>query len=127
MAKKEFAFRGKSLEELQALSLKEVMELLPSRQRRTLKRGFNNSQKKLLDELRKNKKNIKTHEREMVILPEMVGKTVNVYNGKEFVGVTIMPEMIGHVLGEFALTRKNVTHSSPGVGATRSSASVSVR
>lgn len=127
MAKKEFRFRGKTLEELQQLSLKEIMMLLPSRQRRTLNRGLNSTQKKLLAELKKNKSNIKTHEREMVILPEMVGKTIKIYNGKEFVTVTIMPEMIGHVLGEFALSRKNVSHSSPGVGATRSSASVSVR
>ncbi len=127
MAKKEFAFRGKSLEELQALSIKELMEILPSRQRRTLKRGLSDSQKKLREELKNNKRNIKTHEREMIILPEMVGKSLNIYNGKEFVGLIIMPEMIGHVLGEFALTRKSVSHSAPGVGATRSSASVSVR
>ena len=127
MAKKEFAFRGKTLEEVQALSIKELMELLPSRRRRSLKRGFTDGQKKLREDLRNNKKNIKTHEREMIVLPEMVDKTLNIYNGKEFTTLTIMPEMIGHMLGEFAPTRKNVSHSAPGVGATRSSASVSVR
>jgi len=127
MAKKEFSFRGKSIEDLKALSLKEFAEMLPSRQRRTLKRGFSDKQKKVLEKIKKNKRNIKTHCRDMIIIPEMVGITIGVYSGKEYVSITIMPEMVGHYLGEFALTRKHVSHSSPGVGATRSSASVSVR
>ncbi|MFO8016418.1 MAG: 30S ribosomal protein S19 [Candidatus Woesearchaeota archaeon] len=126
MAKKEFAYKGRTLEELQAMSLNDFMALLPSRQRRSLKRGFTEKQKKLLEKLQK-KDNIKTHCRDIVILPAMVGKNVKVYNGKEFVLVNIQPYMVGHYLGEFALSRKIVKHSSPGVGATRSSASVSVR
>ena len=63
----------------------------------------------------------------MIIIPEMVDKTIMIHNGKAYVAVIIKPEMIGHRLGEFALTRKSITHSSPGVGATRSSASVSVK
>ena len=127
MAKKEFSFHGMSIEDLKNLSLKEFAELLPTRQRRTLTRGFSDKQKKVLEKIRKNKRNIKTHCRNMVIIPEMIGSTIMVYSGKEFVSVIMMPEMIGHSLGEFALTRKHVSHSSPGVGATRSSASVSVR
>ncbi len=127
MAKKEFSFMGMTLEEVRALSLNEIMPLLPSSSRRSLKRGFTEQQKTLMEKIRKNKNNIETHCRDMVILPELVNKTIKVHNGKEFVPVTIAPEMIGHRLGEFALTRKKISHSSPGVGATRSSAAISVR
>lgn len=126
MAKKEFSYRGKTMEELKAMGLKDFMQLLPSRQRRTLKRGLSDNHKRLLEKMRKGR-NIKTHCRNMIILPEMVGKLIKIYNGKEFVTVSIQEQMLGHYLGEFALTRKGVKHSSPGVGATRSSASVSVR
>lgn len=127
MAKKEFTYRGKSLEELQSLSQKDFITLLPSRQRRTLNRGFTDQQKIFLQNLRESKKDIKTHCRDMVIIPEMVGRLIKVYNGKEFFIVNITSQMLGHYLGEFALTRKGVKHSAPGIGATRSSASVSVR
>lgn len=66
-------------------------------------------------------KPIKTHARDMVVLPEMVGITVHIHNGKEFVPVEIRPEMIGHFLGEFAITNKPVRHGTPGIGASRSS------
>lgn len=127
MAKKEFSYRGKSLEELQALTLNEFAELIPSRQRRSLKRGIPEEHKKVLEKVRKNDKNIKTHCRDMIVLPEMVGHTIKIHNGKEFVQVVIMDEMVGHVLGEFSLTRRRVGHNAPGVGATRSSAAISVR
>jgi small subunit ribosomal protein S19 len=127
MAKKEFAYRGKSLEELKTLSLEEFMEMVPSRARRSLKRGFTEDQKILLEKIRANKKGIKTHSRDMVVIPEMVGITIKVYNGKLYEEVLIAPEMVGHLLGEFSLTRRRVAHNAPGVGATRSSASVSVR
>ena len=127
MAKKEFAFKGKTTEELKKLSLNELAQLLTSRQRRTLKRGFTEQQKILLKKLRASEKNIETHCRDMVILPEMIGATVKVHQGKEFVPVMIEPDMIGHCLGEFVLTRKKVAHSAPGIGATRSSASLSVK
>jgi small subunit ribosomal protein S19 len=84
-------------------------------------------QKTLLEKLRSNEKNIETHCRDMVILPEMVGVIIKVHQGKEFVPVAIELEMIGHYLGEFALTRKKVAHNAPGIGATRSSASLSVK
>jgi small subunit ribosomal protein S19 len=127
MAKKEFTYRGKNLDELKSISINEFMLLLPARQRRSLKRGFTNAQKILLKNIKENKNNIKTHCRDMIIIPVMVGLLIKVHNGKEFIPVRIQPEMIGHYLGEFALTRKRIEHSAPGVGATRSSASISVK
>jgi len=121
--KKEFQYRGLSLEELQKLSLDELMPLLPSRVRRTLKRGLTQDQNKLLNDIRNAEKGdqIKTHCRDMVILPDFVGHRVNIHNGTDFQRVEIQPQMIGHYLGEFAITRKKVKHTGPGVGATRSS------
>ena len=127
MAKKEFTFKGKTTDELQKMSLNELAQLLTSRQRRTVKRGFTEQQKILLKKLRANEKNIETHCRDMIILPEMVGKTIKIHQGKEFMPVIIEEGMIGHYLGEFAMTRKKVAHSAPGIGATRSSASLSVK
>ena len=125
--KKEFRFRGKSLEELKELSLKEFAQLLNSRQKRSLLRGLTDPQKILLSKVKKRDKNIRTHCRDMIILPEMANTIIKVYNGKEFVIVNVIPEMIGHYVGEFALTRKRVAHHAPGIGATRSSASLSVK
>ncbi|HEC86581.1 MAG: 30S ribosomal protein S19 [Thermoplasmata archaeon] len=121
--KKEFRYRGFTLEELQSLPLEEFLELLPSRMRRTLKRGLTREQDKLLRDIEKADKDevIRTHLRNMIILPSFVGHKIAVHNGKEFQQITIDPYMIGHYLGEFALTRKRVIHSGPGVGATRSS------
>ncbi len=127
MVLKEFKFRGKTLEDLKKLSIEEFAELVPARQRRSLKRGFNDNKKKLLKKIQSNIKNIKTHCRDFVILPNMVGMTIRVHNGKEYAPVIIQEEMVGHFLGEFALTRKKVAHSAPGVGATRSTASLSVK
>lgn len=132
MAKKIFTYKGKTLVELQKMSIKELLELFPARQRRSLKRGFTDYQKKLLARIKKfkdgkSKKTIKTHCRGMIILPDMVGMIILVHDGKGFSPVTIQEDMIGHYLGEFVMTRKRVTHNAPGVGATRSSASISVR
>nr|AJS12344.1 30S ribosomal protein S19 [uncultured archaeon] len=127
MAKKEFTYRQKTLEELKKLSLNELMLLLPARQRRSLKRGFTEQQKILLKHIRAKKENVKTHCRNMIILPEMIGLTIKIYNGRDFVPVIIQDEMIGHYLGEFASTRKKVEHSAPGIGATKSSAALSVK
>lgn len=129
---KEFTFRGKTTEQLKNLSVEEFLSLVPSRQRRSLKRGFTPAQIKLLEKIRKirstnQKKTIKTHCRDMIIVPEMVGLTLLVYKGKEFVAVNITEEMLGHYLGEFTLNRSRVQHSAPGIGATRSSAAVSVK
>lgn len=127
MVKKEFTYKGKTTEELKKMSVNELAQLLPSRQRRSLKRGFTDQQKTLLKKLRANEKNIKTHCRDAIILPEMVGSIIKIHSGREFMPVTIEPDMIGHCLGEFVLTRKKVQHSAPGIGATRSSASLSVK
>jgi small subunit ribosomal protein S19 len=111
------------------MSMDEFIRLLPSRQRRSLQRGLTPEQRGLLENIRRTRKTmkegqktaVKTHARDMVILPEMVGFTVLVHNGKEFAAVEITPEMIGHYLGEFAITNKPVKHGSPGIGASRSS------
>jgi len=117
-----FKYRGKTLEELQKMSLEEFSKILTSRERRALLRGLTERQKKLLEQIRKKPTKFhKTHERDMVILPEMVDIKLGIYSGKEYKTVEINPEMIGHRLGEFALTRERVMHSAPGVGATRGS------
>ncbi len=126
MAKKEFTYRGKTLEELQAMGMNEFMELLPARRRRSLIRGFTPEQNKLLEKL-EHKDNVKTHCRELIILPSIIGKTILVHNGKTYNKILIEDEMIGHLIGEYSLSRNKVSHSSPGVGATKSSSSVSVR
>lgn len=118
---KEFSYRGYSLEELQKMSWDEFAELLPARARRTLKRGWDEERMKAVRKIINSNKVVRTHRRDLIVLPQFVGKRVAVHNGKEFVEVEIKPEMIGHYLGEFALTRKEVKHSGPGVGATRSS------
>lgn len=129
---KEMMFFGKTEAELKLLSMNDFLKLIPSRPRRSLTRGFTDQQKRLLARIRKtkpgiSKKIIKTHCRDMIVIPEMIGFMLGIYNGKEFVNVVITPEMLGHYLGEFALTRKKVQHSAPGVGATKSSAAISVR
>ncbi len=124
---KEFTYRGKTVEELKKMSINEFAELLNAKERRRIKKGFTEEQKKFLRKLKNGKANLKTQCRDMTILPEMVGKIIRVHKGNSFEAVRIEPEMIGHRLGEFVLTRKRVSHSAPGVGATRSSASISVR
>ena len=121
---KEFSYRGHNLESLQGMSMDEFINLLPSRQRRSLQRGLTPEQRILLEKMREAKNSgaqIKTHVRDLVILPEMVGAKVMIHNGKEFLAVEIRAEMIGHYLGEFAITNKPVRHGTPGIGASRSS------
>jgi len=120
----DFKYRGRDPE---SLTIEDFTKLTTSRIRRTILRGFTHPQIKLLEKCRKYKekglfdKMIKTHCRDMPILPEMIGLTIGVYNGKEFVPVKIKPEMLDHYLGEFSPTRKQVQHGGPGVGASRSS------
>lgn len=118
--KGEYTYRGKTVPELQEMSLEEFAELLPSRERRSIKRGYTEGQKKVLHDFKEGKK-VRTHHRDMIVLPEMVGQIIEIHNGKQFVSVDLQPEMIGHRFGEFAPTRVKVTHGSAGVGATRSS------
>jgi len=119
---KNFQYRGRSVDDLRAMSMDEFINLLPSRMRRSLRRGLSNEQRIILERLRQdNGKPIKTHSRDMVVLPEMIGKTLLVYSGQEFVELRINEKMLGHYLGEFAITNKPVRHGKPGIGASRSS------
>ena len=126
---KEFSYRGHNLNSISAMSMDEFINMLPSRQRRSLQRGLTPEQRILLEKLRAAKEaqkqgkdvSLKTHVRDLIILPEMVGAKIGVHNGKEFVAIEIKPEMIGHYLGEFAITNKPVRHGTPGIGASRSS------
>lgn len=124
---KEFIFRGKKLDEIKKMDIQQFMQMVNSRERRKLKRGFTEQEKIFLKNLRAGEKDPKTQCRDIIILPEMLGRLIKIYNGKEYVPVAIEPEMLGHRLGEFAQTRRKVAHSAPGIGATRSSASLSVR
>jgi len=126
MAQDEFKFKGKTMAEVQQMSNEEFMKYISARQRRTLKRGLLERHKRLLEKIRKTKegtmkKPIKTHSRDMIVLPEMVGFMIHIHTGKTFSPVMIQPEMLGHFLGEYASTRTKVAHSAPGVGATKSS------
>ena len=123
---KEFAYRGVPREELESMSLEKLFQLFNARQRRSLTRGITDGKRKLIEEIKAAKagtlKNpIKTHVRDLIILPYMVDVTVNVFSGKEFLPVAIRTEMIGHYLGEYVITNKRVSHGAPGVGASRSS------
>ncbi|MEW6069507.1 MAG: 30S ribosomal protein S19 [Candidatus Thermoplasmatota archaeon] len=120
--KREFTYRGYTLEQLKQMTKEELIKILPARAKRSLKRGFSEEQQKFWDNVRKgNKEIIETHRRDIIVLPELIGKKVGVHYGKGFKVIEIIPEMIGHYLGEFAMTRTFVKHSGPGVGATRSS------
>ncbi|GAB7093084.1 30S ribosomal protein S19 [Halolamina litorea] len=123
----EFTYRGHTLEDLQEMDLDEVAELLPARARRTITRGLGIDHRKLVEAARESEEEetandpIRTHLRDMPILPSFVGLTFEVYNGHSFDRVKVQPEMIGHYLGEFHLTRSTVEHGQAGIGATRSS------
>ena len=133
--KKEFTYRGFTMEELSQMELwpsegseNSIIELLPSRARRSIGRGMSVENEHFLDRVRRNSsKTVRTHRRDMPILPEFVGRRIAIHNGQNFVELDVKPEMIGHYLGEFALSRKNVAHSGPGVGATRSSKHVALK
>ena len=121
---KEFTYHGLSKEELDNIPNEKLFKLFTARVRRSLTRGtMSDDKKKLMEEMKdKNNKNpIKTHLRDLIILPYMVGVTVHIFSGKEFVPTTITLQMVGHYLGEYVITNKRVNHGAPGVGASRSS------
>ncbi len=122
-----FKYRGKTLEELQAMSLRDFAKLVPSRARRNLLRNESYPFYQKFEKGKRFGKNIRTHRRDLIVTPKMVSKTINVYNGKEFLPVVIMEEMLGHYLGEYALTRKRLKHGKAGIGATKSSTAISER
>ena len=93
-------------------------------------RGLKRKPMALIKRLRKSKKSakegekpetVRTHLRNMIIVPEMIGSVCGVYNGKSFTTVEIKPEMVGHYLGEFSISYKPVGHGRPGIGSTNSS------
>jgi len=131
MVEKKQYYKGIEISELIGMGLNEFMKIVPSRARRTLKRGLSDIQKKLLKTIKEKKDNpkaiIRTRCRNLVILPEMIGSIVHVHNGKEYIPVHITFEKVGRFLGEFVMTRKALKHSAPGVGATKSTASASVK
>jgi small subunit ribosomal protein S19 len=120
---KEKKYRGKSLEELKALDIRECSKYLPARSRRTILRNTDVVEKFIKNcEIKiQRKKRIRTHNRDLIIVPKLVGMTIGIHNGKEFRIVEITMEMIGHRLGEFAHTRGMVKHSGAGLGATKGS------
>ncbi|RIA96467.1 ribosomal protein S19-domain-containing protein, partial [Glomus cerebriforme] len=127
---KKYSYRGVDLEQLLDLTSDSLMELVHSRARRRFQRGLKRKPMGLIKKLRKAKKEappeekpavVKTHLRDMIIVPEMIGSIVGVYNGKTFNQVEIKPEMIGHYLAEFSISYKPVKHGRPGIGATHSS------
>ena len=120
--KKEFTYRGLTIDKLQELDFGQFIEMLPSRQRRSFKRGLSKEQAKLInDSNQRPEKVLRTHRREMIVVPQFVGRKFAVHNGREFVDIEIMPEMIGLYFGELAPTSTSPTHTGPGVGATKSS------
>ena len=127
--KKQFTYRGKTLDELKQLDIREFAKYLRARERRSVLRHFDVIERFLKKCRRSEEKEkpIRTHLRDLVIVPQMVGLTIFVYNGREYVSVKIKAEMIGHRLGEFSVTRRGVKHGARGIGATRSSAAMSVK
>ncbi len=121
-------FKGKSADELKSMTLDQTLPYLTSRSRRALRRASSKSIrfKQLIKKVNKlraanSSKPIKTHVREAVILPDWLGMTFGIYNGKEFKNVLITIDKIGYRLGDFSHTTGRVLHSGPGVGATRGS------
>ena len=109
--KKEFTYRGYTMEELSQMELwpsegsdNSIIELLPSRARRSIGRGMSVENEHFLDRVRRNSsKTVRTHRRDMPILPEFVGRRIAIHNGQNFVELDVKPEMIGHYLGELSL------------------------
>ncbi|KAJ2162386.1 40s ribosomal protein S15 [Coemansia sp. RSA 552] len=127
---RKFSFRGVDLDQLLDVPSEQFMDMVSCRARRKFKRGLKRKPMGLIKKLRVAKQNapdnekpeaVKTHLRNMIIVPEMIGSVVGVYNGKVFNQVEIKPDMIGHYLGEFSITYKPVRHGRPGMGATHSS------
>ena len=121
--KKEFKYRGKTIEEMQKLDVREFAELVRSRERRNILRNFQKIEDfvKLAKKKIENKKAIRTHARDIIIVPQMIGMKISVYNGQNFLPFEVTGEMLGHKFGEFSLTRAKIKHSKMGVGATKGS------
>ena len=129
-------YRGVELEKLIEYPMDQLVKLLKARQRRRFAHGIHQRYDRLIKKLRKAKKEapygekpkaVKTHLRNCIVLPEMVGSIVDVYGGKYWNSVEVKSDMIGHYLGEFSLTYKPIKHGKVGVGATRSSKFTSLK
>jgi small subunit ribosomal protein S19 len=119
--KKQITFRGKTIEELKTLSVREFAKYVESRKRRSILRQFQELEEfvhRAKKKIAKGKK-IKTHKRNLVIIPEMIGMKIQIYNGQNFIPIEITGEMLGYRFGEFALTRARIKHGKAGVGATK--------
>lgn len=121
--RKEFTYRGKTVDELKKLDVREFSKYVKSKPRRTILRQFQQIENFVNRSKVKAEKNkpIRTHQRDLVIVPEMVGMKIGVHDGRAFVPTIITGEMLGHRLGEFAMTRSRVKHSKAGIGATKGS------
>ena len=119
--REEFTYRGFTMGELLQMAPSEQVKIMPARVRRKFQRGLTRDEEDLLSRVRAGDPKIRTHLRSMVVMPEMVGKAIEIHNGKEFQKVDLQPEAVYHYLGEFALTRHKVAHGAAGIGATRSS------
>ena len=125
---KTFSFKGVDLAKLVELETEEFTKLCGARVRRRFSRGLGAKPMGLIAKLRAaklatpaNEKPaiVKTHLRNMIIVPEMIGSLVGVYNGKVFNTVEIKPEMVGHYLGEFSITYSPVRHGRAGNASAR--------
>jgi len=121
--KKQNTFRGKTIDELKSMEIREFAKYLTSRQKKYLLRQFqevedflNRSQKKLA----KNKP-IRTHQRDLVVVPGMIGMRIQIHNGRAFTPVDVTWGMLGHKFGEFSPTRGRIKHGKAGLGATKGS------
>merc|ERR1711941_100438 len=128
---KKFSYRGIDLDDLLNMSTEEFTNMTNSRHRRSLRRGLKKKHSNLIAKLNKEKlavqgtmerpKPVKTHLRDIMILPQMVGNIIGIYNGKQMLGVEIKAEMVGTYTGEYGITYKPVRHGRPGIGSTHSS------
>ena len=121
MKSKDVYYRGQLLDTLKAMSVRESAQYLPARSKRSVLRNFQIVEKfvqRCAAQVAQKKK-IRTHLRDIIIVPQLVGYTIGIYNGKEFKDLSITAAMIGHRLGEFSLTRVKVTHCTAGIGATK--------
>ncbi|MDD5012727.1 MAG: ribosomal protein S19 family protein [Candidatus Nanoarchaeia archaeon] len=121
--KKQITFRGKTIDELKALETREFAKFLKSRTRRAVLRQFQDIENFVSRAKIKTERNkpVRTHKRTIIIVPQMVGMKLQIYNGKEFIPVDITTQMLGHRLGEFSMTRAKIKHSGAGIGATKGS------
>ncbi|KAK6338229.1 ribosomal protein S15 [Orbilia javanica] len=127
---RKFSYRGIDLEQLLDLTSEQLRDVVHARARRRFNRGLKRRPMGLIKKLRKAKQEakpnekpdiVKTHLRNMIVVPEMIGSVIGIYSGKVFNQVEIKAEMVGHYLGEFSITYSPVKHGRPGIGATHSS------